>query len=144
MAILKVFDGTQFQSIGGPGVGGSDTQLQWNSQNLLSGLSNLTFNTGNLTLNGNYQISSAGGLIQVKEGSNASMGTGILTLGATTINTTVVTANSRIFLSDEGGGILANIGALYISSKTAGSNFTVASSNATDSSTFAWVIFNPA
>lgn len=144
MPILKVWDGTQFQSIGGPGVGGTNNQIQFNSQNILSGLSSLTFNTGNLTMFGNYQISSAGGLIQVKEGSNASMGTGILVSGATTINTTVVTAQSRIFISDEGGGVVANIGALYISSKTAGSNFTVASVNILDTSTFAWLIVNPA
>lgn len=144
MPILKVWDGTQFQSIGGPGVAGTNNQLQFNSQNLLTGASTLTFNTSALVNVGNFVINSAGSGIQIKEGANACMGTGILTLGATTINTTAVTANSRIFLSDEGGGVLANIGALYISSKSAGSNFTVASSNATDSSTFAWVIFNPA
>lgn len=142
MSVLKVYDGSNFITVGG-GPAGSDTQIQYNSQNALSASSSMTFNTGNLVLQGNFVVNSAGATVQIKEGSNACMGTGILTLGATTVNTTAVQSNSRIFLSDEGGGVLANIGALYVSSKTAGSNFTVASSNAADSSTFAWWIVNP-
>lgn len=143
MSILKVWDGTQFVAIGGPGVGGSDTQLQFNSQNLLSGLSTLTFNTGSLVFSGNYQINSAGGGYQLKEGTNATMGTGVLSGGTATVSTSKVTANSRIFLSDQGGSI-TNIGSIYISAKTGGVSFTVASTNVLDASTFAWIIFEPA
>ncbi len=82
--------------------------------------------------------------LYVKEGSNATMGTGTLSSGTSTISTTKVTANSRIFITDTGGGIAANIGALYVSAVSAGTSFTVTSMNVIDSSNFNWFIIEPA
>jgi hypothetical protein len=79
----------------------------------------------------------------VKEGSNATMGTGTLSGGTLVVNTTKVTANSRIFLTDQGGTI-TNLGSLYISARSVGTSFTVSSTNVLDASDFAWIIFEPA
>lgn len=139
MPILKVWDGTQFQSIGGPGVGGSDTQVQFNSSGILSASTNFTVDIAN----GALKLNSAGGGFFVKEGANATMGTGILSGGTTTVSTNKVTANTRIFISDQGGSV-ANAGALYISARSGGASFTVSSVNILDASTFAWLLVEPA
>jgi len=87
-------------------------------------------------------INVAGQTLGIKEGSNACMGTGTLSSGSATISTTAVAANSRIFLTDTGTSIV-NLGALTVSAISAGTSFTVKSSNVADTSTFNWVIFNP-
>lgn len=101
--------------------------------------------TGNSLLR-NVKLTTAGDGIYIKEGSNATMGTGTLVGGTATISTTKVTANSRIHVTDTGGGVLANIGALYAptASIVVGTSFVVSSSNALDTSTFNWIIFEPA
>ncbi len=78
----------------------------------------------------------------IKEGSNATMGTGTLVGGTLVISTTKVTATSRIFLTDQGGTI-TNLGSLYISARTAATSFTVSSTNILDASDFAWIIIEP-
>jgi hypothetical protein len=80
----------------------------------------------------------------VATGANCKMGTGTLVSGKATISTTAVTSSSFIFLSDAGGGVLANIGSLSVGTVTAGTSFVVNSTNALDSSNFAWIIFEPA
>lgn len=92
---------------------------------------------------GNVKVNVVGKGLYVKEGSNATMGT--LTLnGATevTVNTTKVTANSRIFLTVQApGGTPAGIA--YVSSRSAGTSFGV-KGIAADTSTVAWMIVEPA
>lgn len=92
---------------------------------------------------GNTKLTIAGAGFYVKEGANATMGTGTLSGGTLVVSTTKVTANSRIFITDQGGTI-TNLGSLYISARTAGTSFTVSSTNVLDASTFAWIIFEPA
>lgn len=107
----------------------------------------LRFTIGATALTANnvdFKLSTAGNGIYIKEGTNATMGSGTLAGGTLVVNTTKVTASSRIFLTDSGGGVLANIGSLYISARTAGTSFTVSSSNALDTSTFSWMIVEPA
>lgn len=98
---------------------------------------------GDTTLAGNMKLGTAGNGLYVKEGTNACMGT--LTLnGATevTVNTTKVTANSRIFLTVQApGGTPA--GVAYVSSRSAGTSFGV-KGIAADTSTVAWLIVEPA
>jgi hypothetical protein len=91
----------------------------------------------------NFIAPTAGAGFQVKEGSNATMGTGTLN-GTTevTISTTKVTANSRIFLSIQTPGGTPS-GTIYVSSRSAGTSFGV-KSTALDTSTFAWWIVEPA
>lgn len=88
-------------------------------------------------------IGTTGGGLDVKEGSDATMGTGVLN-GTTevTITTNKVTANSRIFLSIQAPGGTP-LGVIYVSSRSAGVSFGVKGA-ATDASTFAWWIVEPA
>lgn len=66
-------------------------------------------------------------------------GTGTLSSGTVTISNTAVTANSVILLTDTASS-LTNLGPLTISSKTAGTGFTVKSTNVLDASTFNYMI----
>jgi len=88
------------------------------------------------------RIVTAGRGLLVAEGTNAKMGT--LTLnGATevTVNTTAVTANSRIFLTVQApAGTPA--GVAYVSSRVGGTSFGV-KGVALDTSTVAWLIVEP-
>lgn len=97
---------------------------------------------GSTTLNGTLSIITAGNGIKVPEGSNATMGVATLSSGTVTVNTTKVTANSRIFLTINGGS-LTNVGATYISARSAGTSFTISSTNASDASQVAWIIIEP-
>lgn len=70
----------------------------------------------------------------------AAQGTGLLVSGATKVLTAAVTSAASIFLTDTGGGVLANIGGLYVNGVTSGVSFAVGSSNALDGSSFNWLI----
>lgn len=100
-------------------------------------------NGGTVTATGDVKLSTAGKGIYIKEGSNATMGTSTLSGGTLTINTSKVTANSRIFLTAQEGTV-TDLGMLYIQSRTAGTSFTVKSTNALDTCTFSWLIVEPA
>lgn len=78
----------------------------------------------------------------VKEGTNATMGSATLVGGTVTVNTTKVTANSRIYLTNNANG--GTVGAVYVSARTAGTSFTITSTSGTDTSTVAWLIVEPA
>jgi hypothetical protein len=96
----------------------------------------------NLLVDGNVTLGTAGSGISIKEGSNATMGIATLVAGTVTVNTTKVTANSRIFLTVN-GGTLTNVGATYISARTAGTSFTITSMNILDASDVSWFICEP-
>lgn len=83
----------------------------------------------------------AGKGLKIKEGSNAKMGTATLIAGATTVLTTAVTANSRIFLTAQVSG--GTVGTIYISARTGGTSFTITSTSNSDTSTVAWLIVEP-
>ena len=96
-----------------------------------------------LGVDGDIALETAGNGLYVKEGTNATMGTATLSAGTVVVSTTKVTANSRIFLTTQ-GGTLTNVGAPYISARTAGTSFTITSTNILDASNVAWVIIEPA
>lgn len=81
--------------------------------------------------------------IEVPEGTNKTMGIATLSSGTVTVNTTAVTATSRIFLTVN-GGTLTNVGTPYVSARSAGTSFTITSTNGSDASDVAWIIINPA
>lgn len=81
--------------------------------------------------------------LYIKEGTNATMGIATLSAGTVTVPTTKVTANSRIFLTID-GGTLTNVGATYVSARTAGTSFTISSTNILDASSVSWIIIEPA
>jgi hypothetical protein len=77
----------------------------------------------------------------VKEGTNAKMGVAVLVSGTFTVNTTAVTANSRIFLTIQVPG--GTIGSPYVSSRSAGTSFIISSASGSDTSTVAWMLIEP-
>lgn len=131
----------------GPGTGTRDTDLYRSGVNALqtdgffamgAGQSGGTFSV----FGGDLVIASAGQGLQIKEGTNAAMGTATLVAGTVTVNTTRVTANSRIQLTAQTSG--GGPGALRVSARTAGTSFTITSTSGTDTSLVAWEITEPA
>jgi hypothetical protein len=127
---LRDANGAAVLSVGQAGLGAVTATT-------ISGTGDLTVTSGDLIAN------TAGNGLKVKEGSNARMGTGTLN-GATevVIATTAVTATSRIFFSFQAVGGTP-LGVIYISARTPGVSFGVKGA-ATDASTFAWLIVEPA
>lgn len=99
-----------------------------------------TLEAATLQANTGLILSAVSSGVTYKAGSNARTGTGTLSGGTLAVANTSVTANSQTFVQDTGGGVLANIGALYVT-QTPGTGFTVTSSNALDTSTFRYWIF---
>lgn len=92
--------------------------------------------------NDSINIVTAGKSVNIKEGSNAKMGLATLIAGVVVVNTTAVTANSRIMLTPQIAG--GTPGFVRVSARAAGTSFTITSSSGTDTSSIAWVIFEPA
>lgn len=90
---------------------------------------------------GELSIEVAGKGLSIKEGSNARMGVVTLVAGTATVNTTAVTANSRIFLSNQDGG--GTPGFIWISARTAATSFTITSASVVDTGSIAWMIVEP-
>lgn len=65
-------------------------------------------------------------------------GTATLVLGTVTVAAPLVTANSVIFLTVQPGA--SPLALPYVSSKTAGTGFTITSLNLTDTATVGWLI----
>lgn len=93
---------------------------------------------GAAIINASGQISTttAGAGLTVKGGTNAKVGVATLVAGTVTVANTSVTANSRIFYNQQSGA-LAGIVTIAI---TAGTGFTLTSSNAADVTTLAYFI----
>ncbi len=90
---------------------------------------------------GELKISTAGKAVSIKDGSNCRMGTATLVGGTVTVSNTVVTANSRIFLSaQDASGTHGNLG---ISAKTAATSFVITSTDGADTRSVAWLIVEP-
>lgn len=77
--------------------------------------------------------------LTVTTGSNAKAGTATLAAGTVAVATTAATANSLVFVTDTSASG-TNVGSLYVASVTAGTGFTVKSTNVSDTSTFNWLI----
>lgn len=87
-------------------------------------------------------VMTAGRGLKIKEGSNATMGVATLVAGSVVVSTTAVTATSRIQLTSQVDG--GTPGFLRVSTRTAGTSFTITSSSGSDTSTVAWFIVEPA
>lgn len=111
----------------GPGTSATDCALGRSAAGILS-----------VSL-GSLSVTTAGQGLAVKEGSNAKQGTSTLTAGSVVVANTSVTATSRIFLTSQVDG--GTPGFLRVSTRTAGTSFTITSSSGTDTSTVAWEIF---
>lgn len=119
-------DGTVFF---GGGAGATDVKLYRQSADKLA-------------IDDDWLVNLAGKGLRVKEGSNAKQGTAVLVAGTVVVANTSVTATSRIFLTAQSVGGTA--GALAVTARTAGTSFTITSTNAADTSTVAYQIFEPA
>lgn len=104
---------------------------------------------GHINAEGNISTVNAGFGFNVKEGTNARMGLATLVSGEITVNTTKVTANSRIFLTAQ-DAISGACGELCVSARTAGTSFTITSIDpmsgdtvTNDTRQIAWIIFEP-
>jgi len=98
--------------------------------------------TGTVTTDSNIDIDVAGGGILIAEGANATSGLANLVAGTVTVNTTKVTANSRIHLTHQNPGT-GTVGFLSVSIRTPGTSFTIVSSSITDDAGIAWLIIEP-
>jgi hypothetical protein len=94
------------------------------------------------TFSGDVVLGTPGLGLKIKEGSNARMGVATLVAGTVTVNTTAVTNSSRIMLSGQNAS--GTHGHLNVSARTAGTSFSITSSDAGDTRTVAWIIFEPA
>lgn len=90
---------------------------------------------------GFVDVSTVGKGFAAAEGANAKQGTAVLVAGTVTVANTSVTANSRIFLTAQVLG--GTQGILAVTARVAGTSFTITSSNAADTSTVAYEIFEP-
>jgi hypothetical protein len=97
--------------------------------------------TGTLTTLGDLIAGAAGKGLQIKEGSNARMGTATLVAGTVTVANTSVTANTRIFFTITTTG---GTQGFWTTTRVAATSFTVTSTQATETSTFAWFLVEPA
>ena len=118
--------------------GGTNYAALFNSGNVGFGTSTPA---ESLEVNGNIRISGINGL-KITEGTNGTMGKATLAAGTVVVNTSKVTANSRIFLMDQTPNA-GTPGTPYISSRTAGTSFTITSTNVLDASDVAWIIIEP-
>jgi hypothetical protein len=97
-----------------------------------------------VNVTGNLTLGTAGNGIYIKEGTNATSGAATLVAGTVVVSTTKVTANSRIQLTAQSLGTIVIPAALAVSARTAGTSFTILSSDLTDTSVVAWTIIEPA
>lgn len=120
----------------------ADGRQDWGPGNAARDTNLYRSGVGLLATDNSLVLAAAGGGLQVKEGTNATMGQATLVAGTVTVNTTKVTANSRIMLTPQttGGGP----GSLRISARVAGTSFTITSTSGTDTSAVAWWIVEPA
>lgn len=114
----------------GNGTAGTDTAMGRTAAGVLS------------VTTGSFSVTTAGSGLAVKEGSNAKQGTAVLVAGSSVVANTSVTATSRIFLTSQADG--GTPGWLRVSTRTAGTSFTITSSSNTDTSTVAYEIFETA
>lgn len=99
--------------------------------------------SGTIQATVNIKNVAAGGGFYVKEGSNATMGVASLSGGSATVATTKVTASSRIYLTVQSLGTIATPVPIAVTARSAGTSFTITSSAGVDTSTVAWIIFEP-
>lgn len=104
----------------------------------------LTIDTSNrlLDIGGDVKINTVGRGLYIKEGTNATSGRAVLVGGTVVVNTTKVTANSNIQLTSNADG--GTPGFQRVSARTAGTSFTITSSNGADTSTISWLLIEPA
>ena len=91
---------------------------------------------------GNGYGTGVNGRLIISDGANRSMGLAILVASTITVNSNIVSALTRIFITCQAAG--GTPGILYISSVVPGVSFTISSiTGGTDTSTIAWLLVEP-
>jgi len=86
-----------------------------------------------------FQVSGTTGVVsRIESGAAAVQGIATLVAGTVTVNTTAVTANSRIFLTPQNASGTA--GAVSVSARVNGTSFTILSTQGADTRAVAWMI----
>ena len=129
------------------------SELNINSSNVsaISGVGAGIITLGSITFENSFAIGAGltlstvpiftNGGLSIIEGTNAKSGIATLVAGTITVNTTAVSANSRIQLTHQNNsGVL---GFVTVSARVAATSFTITSSNAGDTSAIAWLIVEP-
>ena len=81
---------------------------------------------------------------KIKEGdADSAMGVATLVGGTATVNSSIVTAKSRIFLQQQALGTVTAAKAMAVTARVVGTSFTITSADATDTSVVAWEIVEP-
>jgi hypothetical protein len=97
--------------------------------------------TGLITLtNSDFAVHTSGRGLRAAEGANAKQGVATLVAGTIVVANTSVTATSRIMLTAQDNN---TTGTPRVSARTAGTSFTITSSNAGDTGVVAYQIFEP-
>jgi hypothetical protein len=100
--------------------------------------------TNTFVTEGDLVMDVAGGGLAIREGANATSGAATLAAGTVTVNTTQVSATSRIQLTVQSLGTVATPKAVGVTARVAGTSFTITSADNTDTSVVAWTIIEPA
>ena len=120
-------------------------EVGWNFANVItpSDLTNIetVINSNPFDFVGSIHLPLTGKL-EIATGTNSTVGTATLVGGTVTVSTTSVTASSIIFLSNQSGGTVADLGEHYISTITAGTSFVITSTNSLDTAILGWLIIN--
>lgn len=114
--------------------GAMDTTLTRSAAGELTTESLVT--TGRILAQGGYRVDETGGAAAVS-------GVATLVAGTKTVNTSAVTANSRISLSIQSLGTVAAPKAIAVTARTASTSFTITSADNTDTSRVFWQIHEP-
>lgn len=132
--------GGAFSSDGEIFIGRSDLG-SWAKATITAGAGiSVTNGTSSITI-ANLFATTGGVKLNIVTGANASIGTSAaMTAGSITINTTAVTASSKIFLTHASVG--GTQGILSVGTITAGTSFVINSSSGTDTGTVNWWIVN--
>jgi hypothetical protein len=122
----------------------ADGKLEWGSGSASRDTNLYRSAADQLATDDDFLVNLAGKGIRVKEGSNAKMGVATLVAGTVTVSNTNITATSRIQLTAQSLGTVSAPKALAVTARTAGTSFTITSSDNTDTSVVAYYIVEPA
>lgn len=113
-----------------------------NSSNVLVEHFRITHDNKVDVIAADLQVTSIGKGLRIKEGTNGKMGVVTLVAGTATVSNDGVASTSRIMITcqDPNGG---TPGALYVSARTASTDFTITSTSGTDTCIVAWLILEP-
>lgn len=124
------------------------TAGQVNAGTTMTAGTGITATTGNITAtNGNLVFGTAGNKISAPAATTTTAGANAfgrvdLVAGSAVVSTTAITNTSIVLLTNQALGTVVAPFPLAVTARTAGTSFTITSSDGTDTSTIGWVIIN--